>query len=123
MLDEGLVPTLNEKFIGVQETTRTLAMGLVPEFLLAGQESALTMVDSISEQMAKEVNRLAKIGKKIAKPLGQSFKAELMKDVAAALAGSRSGRSGRPGRSRGPGGTPASKPHKRGSSPGITKPS
>jgi hypothetical protein len=85
MLDEGLVPTLNEKFIGVQETTRTLAMGLVPEFLIAGQESALTMVDSISEQMAKEVNRLAKIGKKIAKPLGQSFKAELMKDVAAAL--------------------------------------
>jgi hypothetical protein len=61
------------------------------------------MVDSISEQMAKEVNRLAKIGKKIAKPLGQSFKAELMKDVAAALAGSRSGRSGRPGRSRSPG--------------------
>jgi hypothetical protein len=85
MLDEGLVPTLNDKFIGVQETTRTLAMGLVPEFLLAGQESALTMVDSISEQMAKEVNRLGRIGKKIAKPLGQSFKAELMSDVAEAL--------------------------------------
>jgi hypothetical protein len=85
MLDEGLVPTLNDKFLAVQETTRTLAMGLVPEFLIAGQESALTMVDSISEQMAKEVNRLAKIGKKIAKPLGQSFKAELMSDVAAAL--------------------------------------
>jgi hypothetical protein len=85
MLDEGLVPTLNEKFIGVQEATKKRAMGLVPEFLLAGQESALTMVDSISEQMAKEVNRLAKIGKKIAKPLGQSFKAELMSDVAAAL--------------------------------------
>jgi hypothetical protein len=85
MLDEGLVPTLNDKFLAVQETTKTLAMGLVPEFLLAGQESALTMVDSISEQMAKEVNRLAKIGKKIAKPLGQSFKAELMSDVAAAL--------------------------------------
>jgi len=85
MLDEGLVPSLNDKFLAVQETTRTLAMGLVPEFLIAGQESALTMVDSISEQMAKEVNRLAKIGKKIAKPLGQSFKAELMSDVAAAL--------------------------------------
>ena len=85
MLDEGLVPTLNDNFIGVQEATRTLAMGLVPEFLIAGQESALTMVDSISEQMAKEVNRLGRIGKKIAKPLGQSFKAELMSDVAEAL--------------------------------------
>jgi hypothetical protein len=83
--DKGLLSTLNEKWVGVQETTRTLAEGLVPEFLIAGQQSALTMVDSISEQMAKEVNRLAKIGKKIAKPLGQSFRAELMKDVAAAL--------------------------------------
>jgi hypothetical protein len=85
MLDEGLVPTLNDKFLAVQETTRTLAMGLVPEFRIAGQESALTMVDEISEQMAKEVLRLAKIGKKIAKPLGQSFKAQLMSDVAEAL--------------------------------------
>jgi hypothetical protein len=85
MLDEGLVPTLSDKFVAVQEKTRELAMGLVPEFLIAGQESALTMVDSISEQMAKEVNRLAKIGKQIAKPLGQSFKAQLMSDVAAAL--------------------------------------
>jgi hypothetical protein len=85
MLDEGLVPTLNDKFIGVQETTKTLAMGLVPEFLLAGQESALTMIDGISEQMAKDVNRLARIGKKIAQPVGASFRAELMADVAAAL--------------------------------------
>ena len=82
---QGMIDTLSEKWIGVQDKTRELAMGLVPEFLIAGQESALTMIDSISEQMAKEVNRLAKIGKKIAKPLGQSFKAELMKDVAAAL--------------------------------------
>jgi len=85
MLDEGLVPTLNDKFLGVQETTKTLAMGLVPEFLLAGQQSALTMIDAISEQMAKDVNRLARIGKKIAQPVGASFRAELMADVAAAL--------------------------------------
>jgi hypothetical protein len=85
MLDEGLVPELNNRFVHVQDATKELAMKLVPEFLIAGQESALTMVDSISEQMAKEVTRLAKIGKRIAKPLGQSFKAELMKDVAAAL--------------------------------------
>jgi len=83
--DKGLLSTLNEKWLGVQETTRTLAEGLVPEFMIAGQESALTMVDSISEQMAKEVRRLSRIGKKIAQPLGQSFRAELMKDVAAAL--------------------------------------
>jgi hypothetical protein len=37
MLDEGLVPTLNEKFIGVQETTKTLAMGLVPSSYSLGK--------------------------------------------------------------------------------------
>jgi hypothetical protein len=83
--DKGLLAKLNEQWVNVQSTTKTLAESLVPEFMIAGQESALTMVDSISEQMAKEVKRLAKIGKKIAQPLGQSFRAELMKDVAAAL--------------------------------------
>lgn len=86
MLDEGLVPELNKKWLGVQETTKTLAESLIPEFLIAGQQSALTMIDSISEQMAKEVTRLGKIGKRIAKPLGQSFKAQLLSDVSAALA-------------------------------------
>ena len=83
--DKGLLASLNEKWVNVQETTKTLASGLVPEFMTAGQESALTMVDSISEQMAKDVNRLSRIGKKIAQPLGASFRAELMADVAAAL--------------------------------------
>ncbi len=84
--DAGLLKTLTEKWVEVQAKTKELSMSLVPEFMTAGQESALTMVDSISEQMAKEVNRLAKIGKKIAQPLGASFRAELMSDVAAALA-------------------------------------
>jgi hypothetical protein len=83
--DKGLLAKLEEQWVNVQATTKTLAEGLVPEFMVAGQESALTMIDTISETMAKEVTRLAAIGKKIAKPLGQSFKAELMKDVAAAL--------------------------------------
>ena len=83
--DKGLLAKLEEQWVNVQATTKTLAEGLVPEFMVAGQTSALTMIDTISETMAKEVTRLAAIGKKIAKPLGQSFKAELMKDVAAAL--------------------------------------
>jgi hypothetical protein len=37
MLDEGLVPTLNDKFIAVQETTKTLAMGLVPSSYWLGK--------------------------------------------------------------------------------------
>lgn len=86
MLDKGLVPELNNRFVHVQDKTRELAEGLIPEFLLAGQNSALGMVDKISETMAKEVTRLAKIGRRIAKPLGQSFKAQLMQDVASALA-------------------------------------
>jgi hypothetical protein len=83
--DKGLLSTLNEKWVGVQETTKTLAEGLVPEFLIAGQDSALEYIDSISETMANQVTKLAKIGKKIAKPIGQSFKAELLADVAEAV--------------------------------------
>lgn len=84
--DRGLLGTLTEQWVNVQAKTKELSMSLVPEFMTAGQESALAMIDSISEQMAKEVNRLGRIGKRIAKPLGQSFKAQLLSDVAAAIA-------------------------------------
>lgn len=84
--DAGLLAGLTEKWDAVQEKTKSLAMGLVPEFITAGQESALTMIDSISEEMASQVTKLGKIGKKIAKPIGQNFKAQLLEDVAAAVA-------------------------------------
>tara|TARA_R110000787_G_scaffold26283_3_gene73568 strand:- start:437 stop:2545 length:2109 start_codon:yes stop_codon:yes gene_type:complete len=85
LLEDGLVPTMNDKWNSVQETTAGLAMGLVPEFLHAGVTSGIETVNGLAEQLSKEGGRLTKIGKKIAKPVGASFKAQLAKDVAEAI--------------------------------------
>jgi hypothetical protein len=86
MLDDGLVPTLNEKWMTVQETTKGLAMGLVPEFVSAGIESGAAAVDGLATQLAKEGKRLTKLGKRMAKPVGSAFKSQLAKDIAEAIA-------------------------------------
>lgn len=86
LLDDGLVPTMSERWSHVQEVTAGLADGLVPEFLRAGIASGVETVNGLAEQLSKEGKRLAKLGKKIAKPVGASFKAQLAQDVADAIA-------------------------------------
>lgn len=85
MLDEGLVPTINDQWTGVQSTVAGLAMGLVPEFLLAGQESALQLVNGTVEQLQKEEKRLRQIGVNIGKPIGANIKSEIAQAVAEAV--------------------------------------
>jgi len=85
LIDDGLVPTINEKWVGVQETTAGLAMGLVPEFMTAGVESAAGMVTSLATQLQAEQKTLKKLGKNMAKPVGSAFKSRLAKDVAEAV--------------------------------------
>jgi hypothetical protein len=82
---EGLIQTLNDKWVNVQSVTRTLAQGLVPEFLLAGEMSAVETVNGLATQLAKETNRLNKLGKNMAKPVGASFKAQILEDIAEAV--------------------------------------
>ena len=85
LIDDGLVPTINEKWVGVQETTAGLAMGLVPEFMTAGVASAAQMVTGLAQQLKAEQKTLAKLGKNMAKPVGAAFKSRLAKDVAEAV--------------------------------------
>jgi hypothetical protein len=85
LIDDGLVPTINEKWVGVQETTSGLAMGLVPEFMTAGVASAVEMVTGLAQQLKAEQKTLAKLGKNMAKPVGAAFKSRLAKDVAEAV--------------------------------------
>ena len=85
MIDDGLIPTINEKWVGVQETTAGLAMGLVPEFMTAGVASAAQMVTGLAQQLKAEQKTLAKLGKNMAKPVGAAFKSRLAKDVAEAV--------------------------------------
>tara|TARA_R110000796_G_scaffold67257_1_gene154267 strand:+ start:439 stop:2520 length:2082 start_codon:yes stop_codon:yes gene_type:complete len=85
LIDDGLVPSINEKWVGVQETTAGLAMGLVPEFMTAGVASAVEMVTGLAQQLKAEQKTLAKLGKNMAKPVGAAFKSRLAKDVAEAV--------------------------------------
>jgi hypothetical protein len=82
----GLLETLKSKWPMVQETMKTLAMGLVPEGLLAGEATAIATVDAMSAQLVKDTGRLNKLGKNIGKAVGVSFKAQLLSDIAEAIA-------------------------------------
>jgi hypothetical protein len=82
---EGLIQTLNDKWVDVQSVTKTLAQGLVPEFLIAGEMSAVETVNGLATQLAKETQRLNKLGKNMAKPVGARFKAQLLSDIADAV--------------------------------------
>ena len=86
MLDEGLVKTLSDKWVEVQDQTKTLAMGLVPEFMTAGIASGEAMVTSLAEQVKNETKILTRLGRQIAKPVGAGFKAQFLKDIADAVA-------------------------------------
>ena len=85
LIDDGLIPTMSDKWVNVQETTAGLAMGLVPEFLTAGVASAEEMVTGLATQLKAEQKTLNKLGKNMAKPVGAAFKTQLAKDVAIAV--------------------------------------
>lgn len=83
--DKGLLSSLNENWVAVQERTKSLSMQLVPEFMVAGVESGIEMVNGLADQLGSETQRLGRIGALIAKPVGARFKAQLLEDIAAAI--------------------------------------
>jgi len=83
--DKGLLGTINEKFVNIQEKTKELALGLVPDFMNAGVEQAAAMVVGLANQLDYERDTLKKLGKNMAKPVGAAFKTQLASDVAAAV--------------------------------------
>ena len=93
ILDEGLLPQINASWVDVHTQIAGLAMGLVPEFLLAGQESALELVNGTVEQLQKEEKRLREIGKNIGKPIGANIKAEIAAAVAEAVTAAQAAKS------------------------------
>jgi hypothetical protein len=85
MLEEGLIPALQEHWVNVVENARLLASELPPDFRETGIMSGTEMVTGLAEQLQAETKTLASLGKKIAKPVGANFKAQLMADVAEAI--------------------------------------
>jgi hypothetical protein len=81
----GLVPQLANKLLEVQAAAYSVGQAMVPEFLLAGEESALEFVNGTVAQIAKEEKRLRKIGENIGKPIGANIKKEIAEAVAEAI--------------------------------------
>lgn len=93
LIDDGLVPTLSAKWVNAQTLIADKAAGIVPEFLTAGVNSAADLVTGFATQAKAESENLTKLGKAIAKPVGQGFKAEILDAVADALAKAEEARS------------------------------
>jgi hypothetical protein len=80
-----MVKEMSDQWVNVQTKIDELADGLLPEFMQTGIAAGSDLVTGLAEQLAAEGKTLAKLGKKIAKPVGANFKAQLMADVAEAL--------------------------------------
>lgn len=83
--DKGLLSSMNEQWVAVQERTKSLSMQLVPEFMVAGVESGVELVNGLADQLGMETQRLGRIGAAIAKPVGARFKAQFLEDIASAI--------------------------------------
>ena len=81
LLEEGLVPTLNEKWLGVQETTRQLALGLVPEFLEAGRLSAIDTLTGLATQFKEDQAKFKKLGGQLGRQVGSEFKTRMINEI------------------------------------------
>jgi hypothetical protein len=86
MIDKGLVQTFSDRLVDVIDTAKTVSQSMVPEFLVAGVDSAEQFVDGTVEQLLKEQDRLKTIGKGIGKGIGKNIKAEIAQAVAEAVA-------------------------------------
>lgn len=85
LIKDGLVPTMSAKWVDVQNKINELGVQLVPEFLNQGVADAQALVTGMATQLAEESGRLSKLGKEIGKPVGASFKAQILEDVAEAV--------------------------------------
>lgn len=93
LIDNGLVATMGEKLATVQETANTVAQSMVPEFLTAGVDSAIGMVNETAMQMSKETKRLKRIGENMGENIGAGIKKEIAAAVAQAVKDAEAARS------------------------------
>jgi hypothetical protein len=85
MIDKGLIQTFSDKLVDVVASANTTAQAMVPEFLLAGMNSAEQFVNGTIDGLATESARLKMIGRTIGKPIGLNIKAEILDAVAEAV--------------------------------------
>jgi hypothetical protein len=92
LIDSGLVQTMADKLASVTAKADEIAQTMVPEFLRAGEDSAVDFINGTSKQLSKETKRLQKIGENIGKPIGANIKKEIAQAVAEAIANAQAAR-------------------------------
>ncbi len=83
--DGALLQTINDKWVGIQDKTRELALGLVPEFLEAGRLSAIDTLNGLATQFGEDQRKFKRLGGKLGEQVGAQFKKRMLEDIAAAV--------------------------------------
>ena len=78
---QGMIDELNAKWITVQDTTRGLALGLVPEFLEAGRLSAIDTLNGRATQFGEDQKKFKRLGNKLGQQVGDEFAARALKEI------------------------------------------
>lgn len=85
LLDDGLVQTLNTKFMSAVEAARGVGEAMVPEFAITGYLGAVGMLNETAMQLKADLPKWAKLGNRVGKPIGDQLKSEILASVAEAV--------------------------------------
>ena len=92
-IDNGLIPTFSSKLDAVIASANELSQAMVPEYLRAGVDSAEQNLEGLATTFGENADKLAKIGKRIGKTIGDNSRVEILRAVADAIAEAEASRS------------------------------
>lgn len=99
-IDQGLIPTFDSKLEAVIASANKLGQAMVPEGLRAGVDLAEAGLQGIADTFSMNSDKLAKIGKRMGKTIGDNSRVELLKAVADAIGEAEASRTASEARNR-----------------------
>ena len=99
-IDNGLIPEFSSKLDLVIASANKLGQAMVPEGLRAGVDFAQQGLQGMADEFAMNSDKLAKIGKRMGKTIGDNSRVELLKAVADAIGEAEASRSAAEARNR-----------------------
>lgn len=84
IIDEGLVKTFQEKLVTVKDAAQTTASTMVPEFLIAGVNSAAGYLMGLQSELASQSAMLEEMGRAMGKTLTDAMVKEIRDALTAA---------------------------------------
>jgi hypothetical protein len=99
-IDNGLIPEFSSKLDAVVASANQLAQAMVPEGLRAGVDLAEAGLQGIADTFSMNSDKLAKIGKRMGKTIGDNSRVEILKAVADAIGEAEASRTAAEARNR-----------------------